>query len=117
MSVIWLEDARKKREKNLASKSQSKQNTQSDAHGQIPIEEDEIEVLLEIYTVLLQAKQSPFTTKSDFARVAANPIALAASEGLISTRLNETTFTNRWMVTADGMEWMEGMEDVLSTRQ
>ena len=117
MSVISLEEWRKKQEDISASKSQSKQNTQSGEHGQIPIDDAEIEVLLEIYAVLLQAKQSPFTTKSDFARVAANPIALAASEGLISTRLNETTFTNRWMVTAEGMEWMEGMEDVLSTRQ
>jgi hypothetical protein len=117
MSVISLEEWRKKQEDISASQSQSKQNTQSDAHGPKPIDEAEVEVMLEIYTVLLQAKQSPFTTKSDFARVAANPIALAASEGLISTRLNEDTFTNRWMVTAEGMEWMEGMEDVLSTRQ
>ena len=117
MSVISLEEWRKKQEDISASKSQLKQNIQSGEHGQTPIDDAEIEVLLEIYAVLLQAKQSPFTTKSDFARVAANPIALAASEGLISPRLNETTFTNRWMVTAEGMEWMEGMEDVLSTRQ
>lgn len=84
--------------------------------GQTPIDEDELKVLMEIYTVLVHAKQSPFTTKSDFARMAANPVALCASEGLLSTQLNETTYTNKWMVTAEGLEWMEGMEDVLSTR-
>ena len=35
----------------------------------------------------------PFTTKSEFSRYAANEIALAASEGLISTRLDDGVFT------------------------
>tara|TARA_B100001057_G_scaffold35947_1_gene32531 strand:+ start:12388 stop:12591 length:204 start_codon:yes stop_codon:yes gene_type:complete len=66
--------------------------------------------------VLEQAKQSPFTTKSDFARIAANPIGVAASEGLISTRLNDHTFTNRWMITREGMDWMEGFYEVFGPR-
>ena len=117
MSVISLEEWRKKQEDISASKSQSKQNLVSDELGQTLIDDTELAVLMEIYTVLVHAKQSPFTTKSDFARVAANPVALCASEGLLSTKLNETTYTNKWMVTAEGLEWMEGMEDVLSTRQ
>jgi hypothetical protein len=73
-------------------------------------------MMAEIYAVLLQAKQFPFTTKSDFARKAATPIALCATEGLISTQLGENTFTNRWMVTAEGLGWMEGFEDAFSPR-
>ena len=117
MSVISLDEWRQKLEDISASKSQSQLTSVSDELGQTPIDDDELAVLMEIYTVLVHAKQSPFTTKSDFARVAANPVALCASEGLLSTQLNETTYTNKWMVTADGLEWMEGMEDVLSTRQ
>lgn len=117
MSVISLEEWRKKQEDISASKSQSPQNTKSDELGQTLIDDDELAVMMEIYTVLVHAKQSPFTTKSDFARVAANPVALCASEGLLSTQLNENTYTNKWMVTAEGLEWMEGMEDVLSNRQ
>jgi hypothetical protein len=66
-----------------------------------------------VLDVLTHARAEPFTTKSDFARKAANAVALAASEGLITTRLNDTTYTNRWMVTIDGLEWMEGVNDVL----
>ena len=117
MSVISLEEWRRKQEDISASKSQSQQTSVSGELGQTPIDDDELAVLMEIYTVLVHAKQSPFTTKSDFARVAANPVALCASEGLLSTQLNDTTYTNKWMVTAEGLEWMEGMEDVLSTRQ
>ena len=114
MSVISLEEWRKKQDDTSASKSQSKQNTKSEEHGQIPTDEDEMRMLAEIYAVLVQARQAPFTTKSDFARKAATPIALCASEGLISTRIGEHTYTNRWMVTAEGLGWMEGFEDAHS---
>ena len=111
MSVISLDEWRKKLADTSNSKSQSKQKQPSDAHGETPIDEAELEGIAEVYAVLAQAKAAPFTTKSDFARVAANPIALAASEGLLSTRLKENTYTNRWMITREGMDWMEGFDD------
>ena len=60
------------------------------------------------------ARINPFTTKSNFARDAANEIALAASEGLISTRLEENKFTNRWMITMEGLQFLEEMKDVIA---
>lgn len=69
-----------------------------------------MQAMMEIYAVVLHARVEPFTTKSDFARTAANAVGLAASEGLITTRMNDDTYTNRWMVTADGLEWLEGVE-------
>lgn len=84
----------------------------SDQVGETPTDSDEMQALMEIHAVLMQAKISPFTTKSDFARVAANPIGLAASEGLISTRLDENTFTNKWMITGLGLDWLEGFNEV-----
>lgn len=62
---------------------------------------------IELITVIQRAKVRPFTTKSDFAREWANPIALCACEGLITTQLNEGTYTNVWMVTSDGLDWAE----------
>jgi len=62
--------------------------------------------------VLEQAKIKPYTTKSDFARQWATHVALASCEGLLSTRLNDEQFTNVWMVTADGLDWMSEVEDV-----
>lgn len=115
MSVYSLDEWRKKLADTSDSTSQSTQNTASDSTGPKPTEE-EFEYLLAIYKVLLKARQSPFTTKSDFARYAANEVALCASEGLITTHLEEHTYTNTWMVTADGMAWMEGFSDVFSPR-
>lgn len=64
--------------------------------------------------VVDMARINPFTTKSNFARDAANEIAVAASEGFISTRLDENKFTNRWMITMEGLQFLEDMKDVIA---
>ena len=112
MSVHSLEEWRKKLEERSASDHQSKANTKSDATGPI-LTDDEAAGVASVYHVLEQAKIKPYTTKSDFARQWATHVALAACEGLLSTRLNDEQFTNVWMVTADGLDWMSGVEDVL----
>ena len=114
MSVISLDEWRKKQDDISASNSQSQQNTQSETHGEIPTDEEDLQALLEIFMVLEKSKLQPFTTKSDFARIAATAIGLCASEGLISTRIRDGVYTNKWMITPDGMEWMEGYADVFS---
>lgn len=114
MSVISLEEWRKKQEDISASNSQSKQNIKSEPHGEIPTDEEELRALLEIFIVLEKSKLQPFTTKSDFARLAATAVGLCASEGLISTRIRDGVYTNKWMITPDGIEWMEGYADVFS---
>lgn len=68
-----------------------------------------------VYGVLVAARTSPFTTKSDMARKFANEVALAASEGMLTTKMSETQFTNVWMITADGLAFMEGFEDVFGS--
>ena len=112
MSVHSLEEWRKKLAERSASDRQSKANTKSDATGPT-LTEGEAAGIASVYHVLEQAKIKPYTTKSDFARTWATHIALAACEGLLSTRLNEEQFTNVWMVTADGLDWMSGVENVL----
>ena len=115
--IISLSDWQKKRADSLASrKSQSPPITASDELGQIPTDEDDLQALFNIYAVIKRARISPFTTKSEFARVAATEVAICAVEGLISNRLDEGLFTNVWMVTAAGLEYMEEAEHVLGIR-
>lgn len=113
MSVISLDDARKKLAKRLKSDSPSKLNTPWDEHGQTPTELDEnTEIaLLAMYEVLIESWAGGFTTKSKFAREAANIIAVAATEGLITTRLEEEVWGNRWMITEKGMQFMKEIHD------
>ena len=92
------------------------QNTASGEPGETPTDE-EMEMVAKLYSLMLHAKQEPFTTKSDIARYAANEIALLASEGLLSTQLSTGAYCNLWMVTPDGLGWMEDVNDVLSPRQ
>ena len=113
MSVISLDDARKKLAKRLKSDSPSKLNTPWDEHGQTPTELDEnTEIaLLAMYEVLIESWAGGFTTKSKFARESANIIAVAATEGLITTRLEEEVWGNRWMITEKGMNFMKEIHD------
>ncbi|MRN66393.1 hypothetical protein GJU92_07855 [Brucella sp. 10RB9213] len=54
--------------------------------------------------VLSRAWHSPFKTKSDFARENADAIAMAASDGLITTRIATGLYGREWRVTAAGIQ-------------
>ena len=86
-----------------------------DGTGPTHINDEETEALKAIYALLGIARIRPFTTKSNMARDAANEIALCASEGLLTTKINETTYGNVWLVTQDGLDYMEELEDVFSS--
>ena len=83
--------------------------------GQTRIEFDEQteKSLIDLYQVLKNAQLNGFTTKSKFSRTWANIIAMAASEGLISTRASLEIWGNRWHVTEDGEQFIEELEDVI----
>ena len=115
MSVISLDEWRKKLADISTSQSQSTQNTAWEQPGQTPTDE-EMQGLMAICAVVTMARVKPFTTKSDFARSYATEVAMAAVEGLITTKINETTFGNIWMVTQDGLGYIEEVEDVFSDR-
>lgn len=116
MSVESLEKWRKKLAERSASESQSTQTTASDETGQTPTSEEEYAAAMRVYLVLQRSRLQPFTTKSDFARIAANEIGVCASEGLITTQVGEGRYSNVWMITAEGMEQMEALDDFLSVR-
>ena len=108
--IISLSEARKKLANTSKSKSPSRLNIQSVRAGKIPTDPDE-RAMMAVFLTVEKSRAMPFTTKSEFSRYAANEIALAASEGLISTRLDDGVFTNRWMVTQDGLQFLEDIID------
>lgn len=70
---------------------------------------------MKLYLTVEKARVEPFTTKSSFSRVAANEIGIAASEGLISTRIEDGVYCNKWMITAEGMIWLMEVQDELAS--
>ena len=82
-------------------------------HGQTLIDDDGLESLIAMHLVVSHARQKPFTTKSEFARYAANEIAVCAAEGFITTNIKEGMYSNMWMVTEEGLQFMREVEDVL----
>src|SRR5690242_19247178 len=71
--------------------SQSTANTRSAATGP------------KLTSVLRRAWTKPFSTKSDFARALADHVALAASDGLITTRVAAGMYGREWLITAAGI--------------
>ena len=55
------------------------------------------------------------TTKSDFSRAWADYIAMASSQGLITTQLYGNVYGREWQITAKGLTALEELkhEDVL----
>ena len=83
--------------------------------GQTPIDEEHMG-LVAVAMVVDMARFNPFTTKSNFARMAANEVAIAASEGFISTRLDDQKFTNKWLITQEGLQFLEEVMNEITTR-
>lgn len=115
MSVISLDEWRKRLGDTSNSTSPSKLSSELAKAGQTPIDE-EIQGLVAIAMVVDMSRINPFTTKSTFARLAANEIGIAASEGFISTKVQEGKFTNRWMVTSAGLQFLEEVMDEITVR-
>lgn len=60
-------------------------------------------------SVVMMAHVSPFRTKSDFARVNADHVAIASSLGLISVAQGVFTFTREWRVTHKGLSYLKNL--------
>lgn len=69
-------------------------------HGQKLIDSMLKQVLHNIWTYQV-------TTKSDFAREQADYIAMAASMGLISTRIMRDVYGRQWQITTKGLDALE----------
>ena len=59
-----------------------------------------------ISVVLKRAWLIGFRTKSNFAREFADEVAIAASLGLISTKIGKDQFDKTWHITRKGMDYL-----------
>ena len=117
MSVTYLEEWRKKQEliSESPANSQSKQIMPWDSLGVTHTESidfnDDVEQLVSFWLVLDKAAREPFTVKSNFARNGAWYVAVCASSGLITTQIEDETVGKKWMITEEGFEFMEGIDE------
>ena len=114
MSVISLAEWRKKQAALSELKSPSPANIPWDALGLKHTDVDDyMQNLVSLYIVLDRAWRNPFTVKSDFAREGALHVAIAASEGFISTKIDTESWGRRWLISEVGMEVKAEIDDVL----
>jgi len=62
--------------------------------------------MTKINLVLRRAWLKGFRTKSDFARMMADEVAIAASLGLITTKIGAQRFDRNWHITRKGLAFL-----------
>jgi len=67
--------------------------------------------------VLEMAHTKSFTTKSDFARDNADFVAMAASEGYITTRIAAGYYGRTWQITLEGLEHLYILKGLMPPRR
>lgn len=60
-----------------------------------------------LFDVVLEAFTRSFSVQSDFARANASYVAMAASLGLISTKVHNNIFSSEWRPTVKGLTWLD----------
>lgn len=60
-----------------------------------------------LYDIILEAYTRSFAVQSDFARQYATYVAMAASMGLISTKVHQDIYSGEWRPTVKGLTWLE----------
>lgn len=63
-------------------------------------------MIVKVDTVLRRAWLQGFRTKSNFAREFADEVAVAASLGLISTKIGKDKFDRTWHITRKGLDYI-----------
>ena len=119
MSVISLEEWRKKQALISGSKSQSNLNTVWEELGVTPTDKDlpfdeNPEQMIAFWIVLDKAHREPFTVKSNFARQAAWHIGVCACKGLVSLEVAPDMFTNYWQITLEGIDFLESLDESIA---
>lgn len=60
--------------------------------------------------VIIEAHRNGFTVKSDFARSQADYVGMAASLGLISTKVFANLYSRDWRPTVDGLRFLQALD-------
>lgn len=92
--------------RNIASDAPGLTATKKELLEQVPF-------MIAMHGVLDRAWRNPFTTKSDFAREAADYVAIASFEGMITTKIATDTWGNEWLITDLGMAFREELRITL----
>ena len=64
-----------------------------------------------VFLTVEKARAMPFTTKSEVREIRSKRNCTGSIRRLISTRLDDGVFTNRWMVTQEGLQFLEDIID------
>lgn len=64
----------------------------------------------QVLPVLQRAWETPFTTRSDFARAHTEEVAVAACLGLLTVRHDPTEWGRAWKITSAGLALLETIE-------
>lgn len=114
MSVISLEEWRKKQGLLSKLKYPSPQNIPWEQLGLLHTEVNpQMAHFMCFYLVLDRAWRQPFSISGDFSRKGAFYVAIAASEGLITTNVGDETYAHRWTITEYGMEAKGELDELL----
>lgn len=114
MSVVSLDEWRRKAAFLLEQKSPSPQNINWEEIGLQRTDLDEsIQTAIGMFITLDRAWRQPFKVGSRFAREGSMLIALAASEGFITTNLGGDEWGGEWLITEAGMEMKGELDYVL----
>ena len=118
MSVISLEEWRKHQAALSKLKSPSHPTLALEELGLTPTEIDEqMAHTMSIYIVLDRAHRRSFSVKSRFAREGAFYVAMAASEGWITTAAGEhednEQWANHWAITEAGIRMKRQLDEIL----
>ena len=118
MSVISLEEWRKKQAALSKQRSPSHPIIALEKLGLTPTEIDEqMAHTMSIYIVLDRAHRRPFSVKSRFAREGAFYVAMAASEAWITTAADEhpsnERWGNQWVTTETGIRMRRSLDEIL----
>jgi len=61
----------------------------------------------QLFQIVLEAYKRSFSVQSDYARASAELVGMAASLGLISTKVHNNIFSRDWHPTSKGLHWLE----------
>ena len=116
MSVISLEEWRKKQVTTSSSKSQLHLNTPSEVTGQKltkaekELDKKTAEAVSGLCFIIWSAWTLPFTTRGKIARTYPELVGICAGEGLITMKIDSISWGRHWLATDEGLDYLEENE-------
>lgn len=116
MSVISLDEWRKKQASSSNSKYLSPRSIQSETTGRkLTKEEQELErktaeAITGLCFIIWNAWTKPFSTRGTIARTYPELVGICATEGLITMKIDDISWGKHWLATDDGVDYLKENE-------